>query len=246
MRIGEATQITLKDIDLEHEPTIIRLRSEYTKTGEPRICFISDEANIYLKEWLEHRQEFLDYTIKILNLPDINKSNIDNRVFPFTVNSARLGLIRILKIIGLDMRDDRTERYVIHIHTFRKFFSSRMALSCPKDVVEMLMGHIGYLSGAYLRFSETELTDMYKKSMHEVTILEGGNFSNEIEELKKQMKDKDKEITEIDQRTEFLEHLDKKELGKLIAVLKRKPLGKVWDELDKRPKKWIKNIAKEK
>lgn len=82
------------------------------------------------------------------------------------------------------MRDDRTGRYIIHIHTFRKFFSSRMALSCPRDAVEMLMGHEGYLSGAYRRFSEEQLMDLYKKSMQEVTILEVKPVDRDVEKMK--------------------------------------------------------------
>jgi len=239
MRIGEATKIKLKDMDLEHDPTLIRLRSEYTKTGEPRICFISNETDIYMKEWLKHRQEYLNYTAKILNLPNTNKSNTDNRIFPFVPNSARLGLIRLLNLTKLNMQDDRTGRYIIHIHAFRKFFSSRMALSCPRDAIEVLMGHVGYLSGAYLRFSETQLAEMYKKSMHEVTISEGKDFSNELKQLGEEVTRRDKKIEEIGQRTDFLKNLDKKDLAKMISILKDNK--EVWDELDKRPKKWIKN-----
>lgn len=252
MRIGETTKITLDDIDLDKDPTRINIRAEYTKTGVARVCFISDEASSYVKEWLEHRQDYLDYSIKILNLPDkhgenkqtITKSNVDNRVFPFVTNCARIGLVRILNKTGLDLRDIRTKRYIIHIHTFRKFFSSRMTLSCPRDAIEMMMGHETGLSGAYLRFSENELGEMYKKSMHEVTIFES-DTTGKLKDLEKEIERRDEKLAEIEDRTEFLKNLDKKDLAKLIAVLKGKSLEDVWEELEKRPKKWIKNIPEE-
>jgi integrase len=45
-----------------------------------------------------------------------------------------------------------------HPHTLRKFFRTRLgAVSIPIDVVEALMGHEGYLTEVYRRYSIEDL-----------------------------------------------------------------------------------------
>jgi integrase len=50
MRINEALELTLDDIDFETVPTKIFIRSQITKGGNKRITFISNEATEALKE----------------------------------------------------------------------------------------------------------------------------------------------------------------------------------------------------
>ncbi|MEM2027605.1 MAG: site-specific integrase [Candidatus Bathyarchaeia archaeon] len=52
MRIGEALKLMVEDVDLASEPPRINIRGEYTKTGNPRIAFISSEAKETIQEWL--------------------------------------------------------------------------------------------------------------------------------------------------------------------------------------------------
>jgi len=59
MRIGEAVKLRLDDIDLDHEPARMNLRSEYTKIKRSRLVFISTEAKEVLAEWLEYRPRFI-------------------------------------------------------------------------------------------------------------------------------------------------------------------------------------------
>lgn len=44
MRIGEALQLKLNDLDLTSQPAKITIRGEYAKSGNPRVTYISDEA----------------------------------------------------------------------------------------------------------------------------------------------------------------------------------------------------------
>jgi len=44
MRIGEALQVKLDDVDSDHDPPEVNIRRGYTKSGRPRITFISSEA----------------------------------------------------------------------------------------------------------------------------------------------------------------------------------------------------------
>ena len=46
---------------------------------------------------------------------------------------------------------------------FRKFFRSQLAMKCPVDVVEVLMGHQGYLAGSYIRLTRSQIKESYEK-----------------------------------------------------------------------------------
>ena len=59
MRIGEALQLELDDIDLDSDPAKISIRGEYTKSGDPRYTFISGETKEHILEWLKYRTEYL-------------------------------------------------------------------------------------------------------------------------------------------------------------------------------------------
>jgi len=59
MRIGEALQLTLDDINLDNNPVKISIRGEYTKSGDKRIAFISGEAKEHIVEWLKSRSQYL-------------------------------------------------------------------------------------------------------------------------------------------------------------------------------------------
>ncbi|MCZ7401226.1 MAG: tyrosine-type recombinase/integrase [Candidatus Methanoperedens sp.] len=59
MRIGEALQITLDNVDLKAKPAAITVRGEYTKTGEQRLVYVSGEAVEALTEWLKVRENYL-------------------------------------------------------------------------------------------------------------------------------------------------------------------------------------------
>jgi len=197
IRIGELTKITVNDIDFEQEPTKIYLRGSITKTGNARICFISQEATVYLQEWMKQRESYLALAVRMMNIPGKTKSGNDNRVFPFTVNAARSAFLRLLRLTNLEMRDSETNRYVIHLHTFRKYFRSKMALVIPQDIVEVLMGHQSYLSSAYIRYTEEELAEYYLQGVSAVTVF-GNNNSRELKQLEEEIKRRDDRIASIE------------------------------------------------
>jgi len=60
MRIGEALQLSPEDIDLTRQPAKVTIRGQHTKSGNPRTTFLSREAVEALKQWLPHRDNYLD------------------------------------------------------------------------------------------------------------------------------------------------------------------------------------------
>lgn len=160
MRVGEALQLKLSDIELEKDPAIIRIRGEYTKTGNPRIAFISNEAKVHVLEWLKIRSNFVR---------KYGKAE-DGRIFPFNYDNMTGMWNRALGKTNLDIKDSSTGWSIHHIHTLRKFFRTQMAMVISVDIAETLMGHEGYLTSAYRRYSEAQLAEFYKKGMHVVSI----------------------------------------------------------------------------
>jgi len=65
-----------------------------------------------------------------------------------------------LRRAGLDQRDERTKRRLIHVHSTRKFFRSNCGL--PDALVHALMGHTGYLDESYLRANLKRAGEEYR------------------------------------------------------------------------------------
>ena len=171
MRIGETLQLELEDIKLEEKPTRIMIRGENTKTGEKRITFISSEALEVLKEWLNVRSDYLKAARnRNKGLIGSGKSGAkkveDNRIFPFSMTVVLHLFHNALDKAGLNGKDRETRRLKYRIHGLRKFFRSQLATAIPVDIVEALMGHEGYLTGEYRRYTERELGVYYNKGEH--------------------------------------------------------------------------------
>lgn len=159
-RIGEILKIHLTDLALDMEPPRIYLRAETTKNKEARVVFLTEEAREAVRDWLNARQYYLE------NKRDANVDLNDSRLFPFCHQNVYAMWYDVLRLVGLDQKDEKTGRYLVRIHGFRKRFRSLMATVIPLDIVEMIIGHIGYQSESYRRHSEEELASWYKKGCH--------------------------------------------------------------------------------
>lgn len=171
MRIGEALKLKVEDVDLSSEPPRINIRGEYTKTGNPRIAFISIEAKESLEEWLKIRNEALNSAIG--RSVRYGKRAEDSRIWPFEPNTAYFIWRNSIKKARFDKRfqyNNNLERYKVHPHVLRKFFRTRMATVIPVDVTEALMGHEGYLTEVYRRYTFEDLAKFYKQGEHTLLI----------------------------------------------------------------------------
>lgn len=175
MRVGEALSLELEDVKLDEEPVRIVIRQEITKSQTQRTTFISSEAREVLKEWLKHREDYLK-AARNKNIGLVKqgragiKSREDRRVFPFSFNVANQFWWNALDKAGLNGRDRATRRRKYRIHGLRKFFRTELARVIPVDVVEALMGHEGYLSQSYRKYTVEELREYYKKGEHVLLI----------------------------------------------------------------------------
>ncbi|MBN1194706.1 MAG: site-specific integrase [Methanomicrobiaceae archaeon] len=169
MRIGETLLLRMEDIHLDEEPARIAIPGDITKSGDPRTTFISREAAAAVRAWLEVRDKWLTSSVQRNNglLRYHGKEDLvkvidgDDRIFPVHPATLQYSFANALKKAGVDDIDPKTNRRRVHLHQCRKFFRTVMAQRIPIDVVELLIGHNGYLADAYVRYTEEDLRQHY-------------------------------------------------------------------------------------
>ena len=192
MRIGETLQLTSEDIDMSSEPVKICIQGKNSKTGNSRYAFISSETKEALEDWLKIRADYLKTAVR---RSKIHKKSIeDERVFPFNKETAYMMWGSALKKAGLLKLDPQTKRKTMHPHVLRKFFRSKMATLIPVDIVEALMGHEGYLTEVYRRYSQEDLAKFYGQGEPSLRIFGDGK---EVAELKKEVDDNKRQLQEL-------------------------------------------------
>jgi len=185
MRIGEVLTLDLKDIDTDGEIGYITVRGSTgdgggAKGGNQRYTFCSAEAAEAIREWKKKREAYLiESENRGKGIGQIKNMN-DTRLFPLSSTTVSNAWLVALQTAGLVSRDTVTNRLQIHIHMTRKFFSSQLRLVVPTDIVEGLMGHSGYLSDAYRRYTRKQVEEFYRKGEPYVTI----QLTDEIRELR--------------------------------------------------------------
>jgi len=165
-RIGEALQLKVSDLDLDADPPRAHIRPEYTKGGfGGRVVFFTYEARDTIEEYLKSKFLLNKRMPKKLYNPKLHmyirpRKSYDERVWDFNQSTAQEMLWEALRRAGLDQRDERTKRRLIHVHSTRKFFRSNCGL--PDALVHALMGHEGYLDNSYLRMNPDKAGEEYR------------------------------------------------------------------------------------
>jgi len=204
MRIGELLKSNIDDLYLDEEPARIQIRGEITKTGNSRHAFFSREAKEALIEWLKVREEYLRAAVAKSHL--YKKSLEDKRVFPFDPRTAYSIWTKALHKSGLNGKDKSTGREKIHPHVLRKFFRTRLgATGIPVDVVEALMGHEGYLTEVYRRYTIENLREFYLKGESALLVF---TDAAEVTKLRQEVEEHAHKIQkEVDERNRSLQSL---------------------------------------
>ena len=199
MRIGEGLQLNLDDLQLTEEPGRIQIRGEYTKTGNSRHAFISRETKETIIEWLKVRENYLRGAAGKSHL--YKKSVEDSRIFPFDSATAYSIWRKALHKAKLNGKDKSTGREKIHPHVLRKFFRTRLGAVIPVDVVEALMGHEGYLTEVYRRYTIEDLAKFYLQGESALLVFTENQdvtkLRQEVEESKKRIEDKNEQLQNL-------------------------------------------------
>ncbi len=195
VRVGEALQLKLDDIDLEASPAVVHVRGEYAKEGDAYTSFIGGEAKGALLEWLKVRENFMAFAASRAHNSSKRKANpwrrelvppSENSVFPFTYTSARLAFERALKAADLYVKDKSTGISTIRVHMCRKYFLSQAKTKMPSEVAEAMVGHASYLSDAYRRYNTQQLAEFYRKAEPALLIFQDSRPLEQLDERNRQ------------------------------------------------------------
>ena len=208
-RIGETLQLLIEDFHLDADPPSITIKDEYTKGGiGGRTVYFSYEARDAIRDWLKVKDT--------LNRRGSGESYSGPRMFPYVSSTARFMFNNACDKAGLGARDGKTKRRVLHLHSLRKFFRTKIGLDL--DMTHALMGHAEYLDDAYLRLEESgEIAKAYKEAMPNVSV-----YQIEDQELRKQASTMEQELDAVVERMEKQAE-EIKELKKLIEQRLGKP-----------------------
>ena len=181
MRANEGLAIRYRDIDFNVSPTRVHIRKEFTKTKVARDIYISDEATMFLKQWLDwkYREERILRTGERTTTTTTTTTPMpDDLVFsPFIgsnpnsiYHKVAVEFGKLLEVVGIDGRKENSLRRKITLHSFRRFVKTVISDATNQDYSEWFLGH---KKSPYYVKKEHELREIYKsKCMHHLTFLD--------------------------------------------------------------------------
>jgi integrase len=204
MRAVEALAIRVKDCDFSVSPTKIHIREEYAKTRVARDIYISDEATLYLKQWIDwkYRDKGNEWT-KNKDPNDLIFSvySTANNPNPEHLYSKVLKEFeRLLTVVGLDERKEegRKLRRKITLHSFRRHTKGVISNQVNRDYSEWFLGHA---KSPYYTLKETDKREIYaSKVMKYLTFLDYTTLEATGKSIETKLSEKEKEIQLLCQR----------------------------------------------
>jgi len=204
-RIGETLQLRIEDFELDADPPRVSIKDEYTKGGVGgRTAYFSYEARDAIRDWLKVKD-----TLKRRGTGEPYTGPI---MFPYIDSTARWMFNAACDKAGLGVRDNGTGRRVLHLHSLRKFFRTKIGLDL--DTTHALMGHAEYLDDAYLRLEEAGgIAKAYLEAMPNVSV-----YAIEDQQLREQTSAIEQENIQLKTRLSNVE-LEITELKKMLEKL---------------------------
>lgn len=147
MRVSEALQLRMKDINFDIDPVEVNVRPETTKTLEERTAYISKEAVEAINKISGNKSE-LDYVFVKHYSKTATLSNIEAR------------FSRLRKKCALDATYSNNKNHHVNIHSFRAFFHTQATKALGGDIAHAILGHHKYLD-QYFRLSPEERAKNY-------------------------------------------------------------------------------------
>ncbi len=172
MRLSEALQVTMDDIDMAKDPVRIDLRPAYTKKHERRDAFISREAKAALEEWLKVRDRYVQKDVEGVEDVDLSQRGEgicaqcgkgpfrnsrglhshmirshrpvdDGRVWAMSAANAQLIWRNAVEKVGLLEKDPDSGKNTCHIHCLRKFVRTKLG-SVPSIAQDVAEALVGH------------------------------------------------------------------------------------------------------
>lgn len=226
LRLEEALQLRVEDIDLNSTPcrAVVFLDKQYV--GSKRSVFFSSEAAKAISVWLKQRDSYLRASVGKDNFRSKKKSANDDRLFPFSYNVARSMWNRLLKKSGFDQKDESTGRLMFSVGCLRRFFETRASLSMPSEVVEAFLGRSDAVKHMYKKYGQKGIQEMYLNAAQELAIFESVSDDSYVKKLEAELKVRDARLKHLEDQVksheEFFEGIDslaRERLGEQFAQM---------------------------
>jgi integrase len=211
MRLQDALSIILDDIffdNLNKNPPRIWLHCH--KVNTDYWAFLTDEARDSIKAWLKVRSTWLQQAFIHSQKRGINKKQKDDRLFPFSEQSANVLWNNALRNAGLTVIDNNTKqkRRTIHIHTLRKFNRVTTGMVLSHDVCEALLCHLTGMTKIYFRpDGDNQLAKEYTKVMNKLRIItipiQDTDTATTIDSLKQRLESQERIIQQLIRQTQL-------------------------------------------
>jgi integrase len=152
LRIEEAIDLRVGDVDLSSEPPRLYVRKSKTLAGR-RVVFIPGDLAQALAEHVKGKRPE-DYLFPSEKGPSHRMS--DDRF--------RIAFYGALRRLGLNRRDPSGRGWIYSPHSLRRGYETALInAGCPAIVVSMLMGHDLGTEASYFKPSERELAETWRK-----------------------------------------------------------------------------------
>ncbi|QLH02826.1 hypothetical protein C5F47_04290 [Nitrosopumilus cobalaminigenes] len=196
MRVGETVQLRKKHLDGSGLNIIVKIPPTIAKFKKGRTTFFSKEASRLLRPILRK-----------LDDDDLVFGTNENHIFS-ELNVEQI-MRRTLKKVGLDMRYESNNRFMINTHSFRAYGITKVSRH-DSNFAKKLAGQKGYLD-EYDRMTDAEKLELYQKIESDLTIDDTAKLKAENDKLQEERK-------EIDELREMA-NMDRKLIEKLMERL---------------------------
>jgi integrase len=198
MRAVEALSLRNKDIDFSVSPTKIHIRKEYSKTRVARDIYISDEAALYLKQWMNWKIRTNKNGRTLLTGPDslvFTHYNLNkNEVKPEGIYiKVMIEFQKLLEIAEMNQRKEGLlRRRKITLHSMRRFVKTVISNQAGNDYSEWFLGHA---KSPYWTLKEPAKREIYTtKCMKYLTFLDYSNIETTGKNIELNLDETNKEI----------------------------------------------------
>jgi integrase len=223
MRAQEALSLRIKDFHLDEKlmPARLSIRGEFTKTGEDRTVFLTNEMVQQLNLWLEYKYRTRRVSYKNLqNSASKNKTITEYRtpikgdtdlVFAVYQDKTMPKLLSLyqdmdrsfaktLDRMGKGAREDSNgRRRQITLHSFRRYVKTTISDLGYADYSDYFIGHSG---STYWRKKDSEKAELFRKIEPYLTFLN-------IHQLERQGADIQTKVEELEELNQSLRQRDK-------------------------------------
>ncbi|MCH8915666.1 MAG: tyrosine-type recombinase/integrase [Thaumarchaeota archaeon] len=187
MRIGETVQLRKRHMITTGQNIIVKIPATIAKFKTGRTTYFSKEASKLLRPILKRIED-----------EDLVFGTSENKTYA-ELNSEQT-LRRTLRKIGLDMKYESTNRFMINTHSFRAYGITKISRHDP-NFAKKLAGQKGYLL-EYDRMTPEEKLELYQK-------LEIDLIIDDTEKLKRENEKKQKTISELEEKSNRIDELEK-------------------------------------